>query len=135
PTGELLSYGDPATGARRDAWISGDRLERVLFMATGGALPPREWLADLFEHDVPSAARATLLFGRPPGPVVDKGPTVCACLKVGARTIDDAVSGGAATVEAIGAATGAGTNCGSCRPEIVRRIAALNTVKETQDAA
>ncbi|MDO8911450.1 MAG: nitrate reductase [Phenylobacterium sp.] len=136
PVGELLSYGDPGTGARRDAWISGDRLERVLFMATGGALPPREWLADLFEQEaLPAAARATLLFGRPPGPVIDKGPTVCACLKVGTRTIDDAVRGGAATVEAIGATTGAGTNCGSCRPEIARRIAALNILKETQDAA
>ncbi len=135
PVGELLSYGDPATGARRDAWISGDRLERVLFVATGGALPPRDWLVELFEQDVPPAARATLLFGRPPGPVIDRGPTVCACLKVGARAIDDAVRGGAATVEAIGAATGAGTNCGSCRPEIARRIAALNTLKETQDAA
>ena len=51
--GELLSYGDPATGARRDAWIAGDRLERVLFVATGGALPPRDWLVELFEQDVP----------------------------------------------------------------------------------
>ena len=38
-----------------------------------------------------------------------------------------------ALVEAVGAATGAGTNCGSCRPELARRIAALS--KETQDAA
>jgi assimilatory nitrate reductase catalytic subunit len=49
---------------------------------------------------------------------------VCACLKVGARTIDAAIVAGAATPDAVGAVTGAGTNCGSCRPELARMIAA-----------
>jgi assimilatory nitrate reductase catalytic subunit len=134
--GDLLAYDDPATGARREAWIRGDRLDRVLFIATTGALPPRAWLAELMEAEALSReARATLLFGRPPGPVIDKGPMVCACLKVGARTIDQAVKAGARSVEAIGAATGAGTNCGSCRPEIARRLAALQPVPETKNAA
>ena len=35
----------------------------------------------------------TLLFGRPAGPVIDKGPMVCACLKVAAKTIDEAAIG------------------------------------------
>ena len=139
--GEHLVYDDPATGARREAWIADGRLARVLFLTTTGALPPRSWLAELMEAEVlPGAARATLLFGRPPGPAVDKGPVVCACLKVAARNIDEAVQAGARTVEAIGAATGAGTNCGSCRPEIARRIAGFPTLenapaKETADAA
>jgi assimilatory nitrate reductase catalytic subunit len=108
----------------------------VLFVATAGALPPRAWLAELFEAQVlPPEARATLLFGRPPGPVVDKGPMVCACLKVAARTIDEAAHAGARSVEAIGAATGAGTNCGSCRPEIARRLSALRPAQETRNAA
>ncbi|HEX7760943.1 MAG TPA: molybdopterin-dependent oxidoreductase [Caulobacteraceae bacterium] len=136
PGDDLLVYEDPATGARREAWLRDGRLERVLFTTTSGALPPRAWLADLFEaQTLPPDARATLLFGRPAGPVVDKGPTVCVCLKVGARTIDEAAQAGACSVDAIGAATGAGTNCGSCRPEIARRLAALNLTEETQDAA
>ncbi|MDF2900849.1 MAG: molybdopterin oxidoreductase [Phenylobacterium sp.] len=136
PSGELLSYADPATGARREAWIRDGRLERVLFITTRGALPPREWLVDLFEAEtLPPQARLTLLFGRPPGPVIDKGPMVCACLKVAAKTIDEAAMAGAHTVEALGAATGAGTNCGSCRPEIARRLAALGPAVETRDAA
>ncbi|MDB5455455.1 MAG: molybdopterin oxidoreductase, partial [Caulobacter sp.] len=32
---------------------------------------------------------------------------------------------GAASADAVGAATGAGTNCGSCRPEITRMVAAF----------
>ena len=134
--GDMLAYDDPATGARREAWIRDGRLERVLFVTTTGALPPRGWLADLFEAEIlPPGARATLLFGRPPGPVIDKGPMVCACLKVAARTIDDAAQAGAATVEAVGAATGAGTNCGSCRPEIARRLAAHPQPRTTSLAA
>jgi assimilatory nitrate reductase catalytic subunit len=66
--------------------------------------------------------------------VADAGPIVCACLKVGARRIEAAVAAGTSTVEAVGAVTGAGTNCGSCRPEIARLIAAQR--KETaKDAA
>jgi assimilatory nitrate reductase catalytic subunit len=134
--GDLLAYEDPATGARREAWIRGGRLDRVLFVATAGALPPRAWLAELFEAEVlPPEARATLLFGRPPGPSVDKGPMVCACLKVAGRTIDEAARAGARSVEAIGAATGAGTNCGSCRPEIAQRLATLHRAQETRNAA
>jgi len=104
--------------------VAGERLTRVLFMTTAGTLPPRDWLIDLFEGPLPAEARATLLFGRPPGPAVDVGPTVCACLKVGARTIDAAIAAGAASVDAVSATTGAGTNCGSCRPELARMIAA-----------
>jgi assimilatory nitrate reductase catalytic subunit len=59
---------------------------------------------------------------------------VCACLKVGARTIGGAVQAGARTIDAVAAATGAGTNCGSCRPEIARLIAA-QAKQEVKDAA
>jgi assimilatory nitrate reductase catalytic subunit len=134
--GDALAYDEPATGARRQAWLKDGRLERVLFVTTGGALPPRAWLADLFEPDtLPAQARATLLLGRPTGPVSDKGPMVCACLKVAALTIDEAARAGARSVDAIGAATGAGTNCGSCRPEIARRLATLQPALEPQNAA
>ncbi|HEX5379502.1 MAG TPA: (2Fe-2S)-binding protein, partial [Phenylobacterium sp.] len=105
-------------------------------VTSSGALPPRAWLAELFEAPaLPPEARATLLFGRPPGPMIDKGPMVCACLKVAARTIDDAARAGAVSVEAVGAVTGAGTNCGSCRPEIARRLAALDLPLEARNAA
>jgi assimilatory nitrate reductase catalytic subunit len=120
--GEMLSLDDPAIGAFRRAWIADGRLDRVLFI-TQGALPPRDWLASLFEADELSANdRITLLAGRPLGPVQDMGPIVCACLKVGAKAIQRAAANGAISVDAIGAATGAGANCGSCRVEIARLL-------------
>jgi assimilatory nitrate reductase catalytic subunit len=121
--GEMLSFDDPAIGAFRRAWLVGARLERVLFI-TRGRLPSRGWLTDLFSApEISPQDRIALLAGRPLGPVEDVGATVCACLKVGARTIAKACAAGADSVEAVGAATGAGTNCGSCRVEIARLIA------------
>ena len=132
---EALSLEDPATGAQRRALLRSGRLEQVLFLSVTGRLPPREWLTSLFAQDQLSAAdRMTLLAGRPSVPMPDMGPMVCACLKVGARKIEAAVAADACTVEAVGAATGAGTNCGSCRPEIARIIAA-NRKERAEHAA
>jgi assimilatory nitrate reductase catalytic subunit len=122
--GELVSYEDAASGARRQAWIEDGRLAAVLFTTVEGRLPPRDWLAELFAGPLTAEARAALLFGRPPGAQGDKGPMICACLKVGAKAVK-AATAGAGTPDAVGAATGAGTNCGSCRPEIARMIKAL----------
>ena len=122
---EVLSLEDLATGAVRRAVLREGRLEQVLFLTASGRLPPRDWLASLFgEDEVCARDRATLLAGRSAAPAPDIGPMVCACLKVGARTIAAAAQAGAATVDAVGTVTGAGTNCGSCRPEIARLIAA-----------
>jgi assimilatory nitrate reductase catalytic subunit len=127
--GELVTYEDAATGARRDAWLQDGRLVAVLYVTLTGRLPPRDWLAELFaEPALSQEARSALLFGRPPGAPVDKGPLVCACLKVGAKVVQAAIAAGAASPDAVGAATGAGTNCGSCRPEIARMIAATAAV-------
>jgi assimilatory nitrate reductase catalytic subunit len=123
-SGEMLSFDDGARGAYRRAWITGGRLERVLFITTG-RLPPRDWLVGLFGQETLSPIdRAALLAGRPLGPIEDTGPQVCACLKVGSRTIEKACAAGALTMDAVGAATGAGTNCGSCRIEIARILSA-----------
>jgi len=122
---EALSLEDPATGALRRALLRHGRLEQVLFLTVSGRLPPRDWLASLFAApEVSAQDRVTLLAGRSAAPMPDAGPMVCACLKVGARRIEAAVVSGAASIEAVGSATGAGTNCGSCRPEIARLIAA-----------
>jgi assimilatory nitrate reductase catalytic subunit len=134
--GEVVAYDDAHTGARREAWVRDGRLVAVLFMTTTGRLPPRDWLADLFALPVLGAeARSALLFGRAPGAPVDKGPLVCACLKVGAKAVQAAIVAGAVDPDAVGAATGAGTNCGSCRPEIARMIAATVSAKEPVHAA
>ena len=76
----------------------------------------------LFATEVPDAAdRRALLSGR--AATASAGPVVCACHGVGADVIATTIAGGAASVEAVGAACKAGTNCGSCIPEIRKMLA------------
>ena len=47
---------------------------------------------------------------------------VCACFRVGLDAVRQAINGGAISVKDIGRTLGAGTNCGSCLPELKRII-------------
>ncbi|MBI5429759.1 MAG: molybdopterin-dependent oxidoreductase [Nitrosomonadales bacterium] len=123
-TGDWIEYRDAKMGRYRAACLMDGRLEAVFFLAPDQRLPDREWLASLFaQAALQPAELAGLLSARPPlGAVSDTGRIVCACFSVGAKTIANAIqSQGLDSVEAVGACLKAGTNCGSCVPEI-RRI-------------
>ena len=120
---DVLRYLDPATGAMREAFLSGGRLERVIFFAVSGRLPSRDWLAELFAAgDLGAQDRAVLLTGHAPGRAANTSPVVCACRNVRAEAIAAAIAGGAISVDAVAEVTTAGSACGSCRPEIVRML-------------
>jgi assimilatory nitrate reductase catalytic subunit len=126
---------DAATGSVRRAVLKDGRLEQALLLTVSGRLPPRDWLAGLFAQDALSPEeRMMLLAGRLAQPRPDAGSIVCACLRVGAKTIAAAIEAGADVVDAVAAATGAGTNCGSCRPEIARLVAG-HAKQKVRDAA
>jgi bacterioferritin-associated ferredoxin len=78
------------------------------------------WLAGLFAAaELGVAERASLLAGRPGPGQRDCGRIVCACFGVGLNTLTTAIRDqGLATPEAIGATLRAGSNCGSCLPEL-----------------
>jgi len=128
PKGQRIEAIDAARGNRRVATLVDGRLAAALFVTRDGVLPPRDWLvAQLAE---PHAA-PTLLAGRAPGVAVDRGVIVCACFDVGMTTILDAIAAQRLVdVAAIGAALGAGTNCGSCRPALAKLL-----MKDTTHAA
>jgi assimilatory nitrate reductase catalytic subunit len=107
----------------RRARFEDERLSAVVCSGpVGEPLPPRAWIAERFgDARLAPADRAALLLGRAPG-VTDQGALVCACMGVCARPIETAIAAGSADVEAVGAATRAGTNCGSCRTEIKRML-------------
>lgn len=50
------------------------------------------------------------------------GPIVCSCHQVAEHGITEAISSGCQDIESIGKKTRAGTNCGSCIPEIRRML-------------
>jgi assimilatory nitrate reductase catalytic subunit len=119
-----IEYEDAATGSYRAAVMVGDKLLACLLIESTTDLPKREWLTSLFADDAVSAdARRALLRGKPQGQRFDPGATICACHGVGANTIAEAIANGCHSVAAVGQRLRAGTNCGSCRPEIQRLIA------------
>ena len=67
----------------------------------------------------PGSKGDQILTGMSPRDLPNPGPVVCACFGIGVNTILDAItSQGLMSVEAVGEALGAGTNCGSCKPEL-----------------
>jgi assimilatory nitrate reductase catalytic subunit len=122
PAGERLESHDTAQGVRRSAVLTGGELMAAIYLTRSGALPDRDWV--IAQLGACAASPVELLAGRPAKPAPDRGPIVCACFDVGARTITAAALDGAATLEAIGQVTCAGTNCGSCRPAIAGLLAA-----------
>ncbi|MFZ2067269.1 MAG: molybdopterin-dependent oxidoreductase [Xanthobacteraceae bacterium] len=119
---ELVIYADPARGSYRYASIAGRKLEACLFIArAGAALPSREALAALLGSRIEPEARAFVLAGSPGGAAAQNaaGPTICSCFGVGLHTLHGAiVSRRLSSVAEIGAVLRAGTNCGSCIPEL-----------------
>ena len=123
--GELLEYRDAAMGRYRAACLQKGRLEAVFFIAPDQRLPSREWLSTLFlKSALEPAELAGLLAARPPaGTPSDGGRIVCACFSVGEKTILNGIQAqGLDSVTAVGTVLKAGTNCGSCVPEIRRLV-------------
>ena len=85
---------------------------------------PRDWLTELFNKaQLDQAERRRVLRGTPPTGQFDAGRTVCSCFSVGINTLTRAIrEQGLKTPEAIGERLRAGTNCGSCIPELRRLI-------------
>ncbi|MEW5770954.1 MAG: molybdopterin-dependent oxidoreductase [Pseudomonadota bacterium] len=118
--GDWIELRDRARGRYRAALLRDGRLEMVgFFEREAAALPPRHWLEGLFgKPGLSDAERAALLMGRPSQAVPDCGRIVCACFGVGENDLMRAIAEGADSVEALGLQLKAGSNCGSCIPEL-----------------
>lgn len=127
---ELLAYHDAATRQHRFAAFRDNRLVGALFVAPEPVAVSRAWAAEQLgrEMDKP-AERLRLLAGRAGASQMERGAIVCACFDIGVNQIAAAARQGCQTVEAVGTATQAGTNCGSCRSEIRRIIDAARIQK------
>ncbi len=121
--GDWLDYADASAGAYRAARVADGRLEACIFVSPRPDLPEREWLGSLFSRErLEAGERSSLLAGRP-SLDGDTGATVCACFGVGRRTLQKAIrEHGCTTPKQLGQRLKAGTNCGSCLPELRRLI-------------
>ncbi|MEE8429602.1 MAG: molybdopterin-dependent oxidoreductase, partial [Gammaproteobacteria bacterium] len=115
-----IEYFDPASKRYRGARLVEGHLESCIFIGSDCQLPAREWLAQLFNQEsLNDKERMSLLTAQAPQGHSDTGPTVCACFNVGRNTILNTIrTHGCNTAEAIGHRLQAGTDCGSCLPEL-----------------
>lgn len=131
---DLAEYKDFGGGIYRAASFAGDRIETCLFM--GPARDAGDWdvVKSLFAADALSDdQRRILLSGKSMDGLASAGPIVCACFGVGRTTICDAIAAGAGSAAEIGAKLNAGTNCGSCIPELKRLIAQAGAPAPTSE--
>lgn len=123
PDARVQSVMDTSRGIARIALFDGTTLIAALFVAPEPVAVMRDYVATLPGGNAPS-----VLTGRTPADVPNPGPVLCSCFGVGVNTILSAIeSGEATTVDAIGVALSAGTNCGSCRPEIAALLSSAKT--------
>jgi len=98
------------------AIISDGRVEAVMVVGEARDESARDRFAPFMAIDrLTVEQRSELLHG---GAESDRGGEICACFNVSCGAVEKAIACGATTLDAVGSATRAGTNCGSCRPEI-----------------
>jgi assimilatory nitrate reductase catalytic subunit len=121
---ELAEYVDEPRESYRVAAVADGRLNGCIFVGPADAAPQWDAVKASFAADtLADTARRVLLSGRSADGLPDTGPLVCTCFGVGLTAIRDAIaSRAAADVDAIGRALKAGTNCGSCLPELKRIV-------------
>jgi assimilatory nitrate reductase catalytic subunit len=125
---ELAEYGDFGGGVYRAASFAGEAIETCLFL--GPAQDAGDWdvVKELFAAGpLTDDQRRMLLSGKPAQGLASAGPVVCACFGVGRNAICDAIAAGARSATEIGMRLKAGTNCGSCIPELKRLIVESGT--------
>jgi len=124
-------YTNPNQGIYRCAVLLEGRLIAIMNIASNpgnSVLPERYWLASLFaKPELTEVDRLALLSGKPSTPDLNRGALVCACYSVGENTLITAISEHSLqNYQDIGRHCKAGTNCGSCVPEIsalIRKVA------------
>jgi assimilatory nitrate reductase catalytic subunit len=121
---DLAEYKDFGGGIYRAASFTEDRIDTCLFV--GPAQDGGDWdvVKSLFAAEALSDdQRRMLLSGKSVDGLASTEPIVCACFGIGRTAILAAIAAGAGTAAEIGLQLKAGTNCGSCIPELKRLVA------------
>ncbi|MBQ1015731.1 NAD(P)/FAD-dependent oxidoreductase, partial [Micromonospora sp. M51] len=138
--GEELTFADPARGTYARLRIRDERLIGAILL---GDNPAVGTVIQLFDrgHPVPTDRRA-LLLGRALGAVgatpaaspalMPDAATVCQCNTVSKGALVRSWRSGARTVDAVVAATRAGTGCGGCRDAVSGIVAWLSQAESVE---
>jgi assimilatory nitrate reductase catalytic subunit len=124
---ELISYSDPRKAMFRYAGILHGRLEACIFFGPPGAdFAGVDQAKALLGKEISTVERIALLAGISGNGTKSTGKIVCSCFSVSQESIVAAVQADGLTTPAqIGARLKAGTNCGSCIPELKKLLQAV----------
>ena len=116
---ELAEYLDAPRGVIRMAAFRAGRFDGCLFVGPAQAPPQWDVVRARFESGaLAEHERRILLSGRSGDGTTETGPLICACFGVKLSAIHEVMAAGVVSVADIGRALRAGTNCGSCLPEL-----------------
>ncbi len=122
----MAEFHDESCGEHRLAFFKDDRIEACLFLAPAGRELSWNGLKGFFaSRTLSGLERLAVLSGQSAAGLTDSGPVICACFGVSLNTIQEFIEKDQVTsAEEIGAHLKAGTNCGSCLPELRRMVKA-----------
>jgi len=116
PEAKAVLMSDAGNGTARVALLKNSKVIAALYISREPVALARSFLVDSLAKESPLQS---ILAGRLSAGQPDPGPTICSCFSVGANTIAEAIkSQNLRSLDEIGTALHAGTNCGSCRPEL-----------------
>jgi ferredoxin-nitrate reductase len=95
--------------------IRNDRLMGIIFIGDDNEM--KEYKV-LIEQGTELGDKRNQLLRSGSKKAVMTGRMICSCNQVGEGNIEQAIKNGSDSLEAIMAATNAGTGCGSCKPEL-----------------
>jgi len=147
---DALHYADKKKGQHRSVRLvrQGDAAALTGFVLAGDT-SAQGWIGTLLKDELPAQAYGRLLLlpgAKPPVAVQSRGKPVCSCFNVSDSAIDAhlaalAPQAGAARpsdearLASLQASLKCGTNCGSCLPELKRRVRAAPVVIPIRQAA
>jgi ferredoxin-nitrate reductase len=117
PRAETIVFLDEALRTYKKVLLEDDRVVGALLLGEKAEFAALKQLIDS-GLELGETRRTLLRSGSVPQE--GTGRLVCSCNSVRESTLTEAAAAGAGTVEALMTATGAGTGCGSCRPELAR---------------
>ena len=133
---DILRYADRKKGQRRTIRLLRTHEQAELTgVVLAGDTSAQAWISTLLQDELPAQAYGRLLLlpgAKPPVAIQSRGRVVCSCLNVTdtaiddhlARLVPDAAAPGSddARLASLQSALKCGTSCGSCVPELKRRL-------------
>ena len=106
----------------RRAYFDHEKLLALMILSPQQISLARSYITSIFNETFDNSNdKFSLLYGHPPPDQPDKGEIICSCFNVGEKEIVEAAQvNNIRTVKEVGDCLKAGTNCGSCRSEIMK---------------